>query len=390
MSTVDASQVARAHACLADRAFMTLIWVDAGLRVAARHGDLAPEIEAGSDLCETALALHGMRAEIEALRRAPDPVLVVPNVAVVGAAPDEPSPRLSYVVMWNDAEARYLVAVIRAITTNDVSIELQRQVRRRLLMEAEVAQQARAIAAANEALRRANRDLSDFARIVSHDLKSPMRALRYFADDLERSLTEPDAADDPRTHLELLRGQSRRMSSMLTGLLAYARLEQKELAIAPVDTGALVRAIVASLPRPDGFGVRVEGNWPCIDTCEAPLDLVLRNLIDNAIRHHDRPDGCVIVDCTPEAEILRISVTDDGPGIAEHDRDAVFLPYTRLASNQDDGGGMGLALVKRAVEAVSAQITVSSAQRQVRGVTFWLVWPRQIETKLWRRDPADM
>jgi signal transduction histidine kinase len=375
---VDANQIASAHAQLAEHAYMALIWADETLCVAARHGSLAPEIEVGSDLCDCALALHGMRGEIEALREATEPVLVVPNVAVVGTIPDEPSTRLSYVVMWNGAERQYLVTVLRAITTNDISIELQRQVRRRLLTEIEVAEHARAIDAANEALSRANRDLSDFARIVSHDLKSPMRALRYLADDLERSLTDPVEDDDPRTHLELLRAQSRRMSSMLTGLLAYARLEQKELAIEPVETSALVRAIVASLPRPEGFEVRIEGDWPCIDTCEAPLDLVLRNLIDNAIRHHDRSAGRVVVRCAPAAEFLRISVTDDGPGISERYRGAVFLPYTRLADKKDGSEGMGLALVKRAVDGVSARISIAEPHRQTRGAEFVLDWPRRI------------
>lgn len=380
MSPVDDSQVARAHDLLADRDYVTLIWVDEAQRVTARRGGLAPEIVVGSELCESALALHGMRAEIDALRGPSDRDLVIPNVAVVGAAAGRPPPRLSYVVMWNGAPRQYLVAVLRAVTTNDVSVELQRQVRRRLLMEAELAEQARAIQAANAALNRANRDLSDFARIVSHDLKSPMRALRYLADDLERSLTEPDEHGDPRTHLELLRRQSRRMSSMLTGLLAYARLEQKELAVEPVDTGTLVRSIASSLPRPEGFELRIEGDWPTIDTCEAPLDLILRNLIDNAIRHHDRPTGHVVLSCVPNGDCLRISVADNGPGIAARDHDAIFLPYTRLTDNVTGGVGMGLALVKRAADSVSARLSVTTPAGQSRGAMFLLDWPRQILT----------
>ena len=73
-----------------------------------------------------------------------------------------------------------------------------------------------------------------------------------------------------------------------------------------------------------------------------PLDLVLRNLVDNAIKHHDREHGRIVLTCTDHPSALEIAVSDDGPGIAPEHFECVFLPFQTMSG---DGAGMGLAIV---------------------------------------------
>jgi signal transduction histidine kinase len=373
------ADIARTVRHLAEGGYMTIVWADERLVVTARLGDLAPEIAVASGLCDTALPLMGLEEQIGSLRHRPGTVLEMPDIAVVGNTANGSPPRLGYRLSWDRAQRRYVCTIQRSLTANELAIELQRQARRRMLAEAELLEQATAIAAANEALTTANRDLGDFARIVSHDLKSPLRALRYFAEDLERALVQPSPGNDPGTYLNQLKQQSRRISSMLTGLLTYARLEDKSEAMTTVDLRVLIDSVVASLPRPEGFTIDIEGEWPSVKTLETPLDLILRNLVDNAIRHHPCDNGRVRVICARGSEVLEIVVEDDGGGIPLKDHEAVFRPYTRsgigVEGREPAGTGMGLTLVKRAVDTTGAQLELISDPDTMKGSRFVLRWP---------------
>jgi len=369
----------RAFDALGRREYAALVCCDSELIAIHREGQLAENISLGESICLTVAPLFGMEEEIKSLRLQSDSWLEIPTVAIVSNG--APTRRLNYLVLWDSPTDQFVLFLARSLAANDMAVELRREVRQRMLVEAEVAAQALEIEAANRVLMRVNRDLADFARIVSHDLKSPMRAMRYFTDDLEQSLLNP-VEDDPKTHLDRLRTQSRRMSSMLTGLLSYAKLEQKGDAIAPVDTAVLVNSIVDSLHLPVSFEVYVKGNWPEIETLEAPLDLIIRNLIENAIKHHDREEGVVIISCHEEGKALVFKVSDDGPGIAKNHQEAIFQPFVRLNEEDARGTGMGLALVKRAAQSVGAELSVLSAPENGRGCAMIVMWPRVLLTKL--------
>ena len=170
---------------------------------------------------------------------------------------------------------------------------------------------------------------------------------------------------------------------MLTDLLAYTRIGHTEEAYAEVDTRALMVAIVKSLPRPEGFSVDLAGDWPVMEVIEPALDLVVRNLLDNAIKHHDRPNGRVVIAAQSWPRGLEISVADDGPGIAPEHHAAVFQPFLKLASGatpETSGSGIGLSLVRKAAETAGAVLTLESDPGARRGTTFRLRWPGRIVT----------
>ena len=206
-------------------------------------------------------------------------------------------------------ERRYLIIVIRATTQSELEAELENQSRRRALAEAKTIEQAKALERANAELTRANRELDEYANIIAHDLKSPMRAVRYFAEDIAQALERNDR-QAARKLLGDLQAPGPADVADADRLLAYARIgPNSEEAVSETDTHALAETIIASLPRPRGFTIEVSGEWPVMRTVEPALDLVLRNLIDNAIKHHDRRDG-------------RVSLTAHSTkdGLDDHDR----------------------------------------------------------------------
>ncbi len=370
-----AASLLEASSFLVARGFCGFVWLDDDLVVRDRVGPLVEFVHLSVPVGTALLPLYGCENDIRGLRTAPHAGFELANVRIIDARLE--SPRINIFVYWLEASSRYVVIVIRASAQSEVEAELENQSRRRALAEAKTIEQAKALERANAELTRANRDLDEFANIISHDLKSPMRALRYLSEDIEEALARADR-EAAAAHLADLRQHARRMSRMLTDLLSYARIgPNSEEARSTTDTRLLVDAIVASLPRPPEFRIEIAGDWPVLRTVEAALDLVLRNLLDNAIKHHDRTNGTVRLMATPRSTGLEIAIVDDGPGIDPRYHETVFQPFRQLQPNEGRGtrSGIGLSLVSKTCESNRAELRLESAPTERRGTTFRLNWP---------------
>jgi two-component system, LuxR family, sensor kinase FixL len=225
-------------------------------------------------------------------------------------------------------------------------------------------------------LERSNRELNDFAYSASHDLRSPLRAVAqiagWIAEDHGAELSE-----DVRNDLDLMQRRVQRMQNLLDDMLEYARVGRSDGDLSHVDCDQLVREIVETLPVTNGFSVRI-APMPTLLTHRSPLQQVLRNLIGNAIKHHDRPDGFVDVSGADHGDHIEFIVHDDGPGISQDYHEQIFRMFTTLKPRDAvEGSGMGLALVKKIVEGRGGTIQLESAVG--RGATFRFTWPRSAE-----------
>ncbi len=362
---------------MAERGIYGVVWLDTELRAVERLGAMVANIPLGTVITESVAVFLGFDDEIRALRAEPHRSVAIPNVLMEEAAQNVE--RVNFAVYWIVDQGAYLLLVARAVSRADLEYALTAEVRGRMIAEAEVAAQAKLIQRANDELGIANRDLEEFASVISHDLRAPLRGVRFAATDAQAALAGGDAAA-AMGHLERVVLQAQRMSTMLAGLLEYARIGQKSDAASALDTGALAAEIAASSGEDSGFCVTVEGAWPEIVTVAEPLDIVLRNLVDNAIKHHDAEDGRVILRAADAGRFLAISVIDDGPGIAPEWHRAIFEPFKQVADSEQtpDGSGIGLALVKKTVERFGGAIQVLSDPVRSRGTTFRVTWPKEI------------
>jgi len=240
-------------------------------------------------------------------------------------------------------------------------------------LEHRVAQRTAELSQANEELQRSNRELDDFAYVASHDLKAPLRAI----DNLSKWIAEDAAKVLPassREHLEKMQQRVQRMELLLDDLLAYSRAGRLRSMIEWVDTRALLQNILEMNVLPTGFDVSVNGDMPTFHTRKAALEQVLRNLIANAVKHHDRPDGHVEISCRDQADHFEFVVADDGPGIPDEFHERIFRMFQTLQPrDQVEGSGVGLALVKKLVESEGGRISIDATQG--RGATFRFTWP---------------
>jgi len=226
----------------------------------------------------------------------------------------------------------------------------------------------------NVALKRANEDLERFAYIASHDLKSPLRSVRTMLEFLRTDLG-PALDGENLEHLDLVAQRVQQMEQMIQDLLTYSRVGRQGGTPEPVNVAALVRAQLELVPRPEGFTVTIDAGLPTITTDAGLLEHVIRNLVGNAIKHHDRERGRIDVRAVRDAPVLTIEVADDGPGIPSRHQQRVMEIFQKAGSRADAGGsGMGLALVKKAVERNGGTLELISRDGE-RGTTFRFTWP---------------
>ena len=225
-----------------------------------------------------------------------------------------------------------------------------------------------------EELTRRMAELDQFAYVASHDLKSPLRAI----DNLSSWIVQDAASVLPapsQEHLGKLRGRVQRMEKLLDDLLAYSRADRYTYPEERVDTAELVDDIVRLVAPSEGFTVMVPEPMPALVTQRVPLEQVLRNLINNAIKHHHRSDGFVQVTAHDLGDFIEFAVTDNGPGIAAEFHERIFQIFQTLKPRDHvEGSGMGLAIVKKVVEGRGGVVSVESEVGQ--GATFRFTWPK--------------
>ena len=232
----------------------------------------------------------------------------------------------------------------------------------------------RAQAIRRSALEQANEKLDEFADTVSHDLKAPLRAIAHLAEWIDDDLA-PTASETTRENLALLTSRVTRLQTLLDGLLRYARTgHTPEAEVEDVNIAAVVQDIASMLEVPDRFAITCTGSVPVVRTQCAPIRTVLENLIGNAIRHHDRRAGHVIVQVRKSGEIAEFRVADDGPGIPPRHHERVFRVF-RTAAGRDDSetSGVGLTIVKKQVQRHGGRIRIDSNPPK-RGTTFVFTW----------------
>lgn len=222
-------------------------------------------------------------------------------------------------------------------------------------------------------LARSNRDLEQFAYVASHDLKAPLRAIEVLVQWLREDLKDVRTGE-VQENLDLLQQRTQRLNRLLDDLLEYSRAGRKVGACERVDTRQLVEDIATLLAPPATMEVVADQSLPVIETHIAPLEQVLRNLINNAIKHHPTQSGRVVVSCSRQAEQLLFAVEDDGDGIPEEYADKVFQMFQTLQPRDErEGSGMGLAIVKRIIDWQGGRIWFHPGPNG-RGTVFKFTW----------------
>jgi PAS domain S-box-containing protein len=225
-------------------------------------------------------------------------------------------------------------------------------------------------------LTRINEELNNFTYIASHDLKSPLHGIDQLATWITEDLGD-QLDSNTQNHLRLMRNRINRLEMLLDDLLAYSRVGRSHEEMVTVNTHDLVRNIFELSDAAKQIHLQAATDMPILHTHKVPLELAFRNLINNAIKHHDKPQGTIEITARTIAEGFEFSVKDDGPGIPMEHQQRVFGMFQTLKPRDEiEGSGMGLAIVKKAVESVGGTVTLESDGQH--GCTFRFTWPATI------------
>ncbi|MGB1204231.1 MAG: sensor histidine kinase [Chitinophagales bacterium] len=223
-------------------------------------------------------------------------------------------------------------------------------------------------------LESANTELKDFAYVVSHDLKAPLRGIGSLTDWLIQDYADL-LDEDGKMHLKLLKKRVNRMHNLIEGILQYSRIGRIDDFVTNVDLNLLLLDVLDSLSKPENFDVQIEGHFPIVQNDETRMRQVFQNLISNAIKYNDKKIGQVVIKCINEPTRWVFSVTDNGPGIDKKYYEKVFQIFQTLnARDRVESTGIGLTLVKRIVENNKGKIWIEATEKE--GTCFCFTLPK--------------
>ncbi|HOB93705.1 MAG TPA: PAS domain-containing sensor histidine kinase [Aquabacterium sp.] len=226
-------------------------------------------------------------------------------------------------------------------------------------------------------LRQANANLEEFTDVASHDLRSPLRGIA----DLVAWIGEDLGSEPPpavRRNLDRIAQRIGRMDRLMDDLLSDARAGRAATDFAAIELPRLVCGILEMQPPPPGLRVELALAVEPFQATRVPLETALRNLLANAVKHHDRPDGLVRVQARHADSLWVIEVIDDGPGVAAAAQARIFKLFQTATAAERGGSGIGLALTRRVVEVHGGRIELESPWPAGGdcGACFRVCWPR--------------
>ena len=216
-----------------------------------------------------------------------------------------------------------------------------------------------------------SRQREEFTSSVSHELRTPLTNIQLFAETL--LLDRARTPEEQRSALETITRETRRLVHMVENVLALSRVGRPAIALVrrPARVDQLVRDVLASFdPLLRSHDISVELLFEGDETANVDGDAVRRilvNLLDNAVRYGPAGQTLLIV-AENRAGALRISVEDEGPGVPVEDRQRVWQPFERGATNADSGTGIGLAVVDQLVRLHGGEVRIEDGRRGARFV----------------------
>ena len=207
-------------------------------------------------------------------------------------------------------------------------------------------------------------EMEQFTQIAAHDLRTPLRHIasmaEFAAEELEHDGASARAA--AREHIDGIFERTRKLEALIRAVFRYIMIEGASQEVETVNLRELVIDLGA-LHIPEGGTLRLEGELPVVRAQRVELEIILRNLMSNAVKHHPTGTPTITLRYSRKGRLHQFEIEDDGPGIPEEHAEKVFGMFwtPNLDKETGDVSGVGLALVRRIVNRWGTELSMSNA-----------------------------
>lgn len=216
-------------------------------------------------------------------------------------------------------------------------------------------------------LEKQNQSLNEYAHVVSHDLKSPLRSIHSLITWIKE---ENEANFNPTTeeYFTLIQRKVEKMNHLIQGILTYSKIDKVHIVNEEVDLNDLVQNILNMVFVPEHIEIKIANKLPTIKADGFRMQQLFQNLINNAINFNDKPNGLVEIACIEKEGHFVFSIKDNGVGISKKNHEKIFFIFESIAQD-DKSSGIGLSIVKRILDNSNEKIWLDSQEN--KGTTFF-------------------
>ncbi len=217
------------------------------------------------------------------------------------------------------------------------------------------------------ALERSNTELQEYAHVVSHDLKSPLRSLYALVHWLKEDNSEK-LDENSLNNIGMIETTLENMEKLISDVLEYSSVTTGDNQSVKVDLNEVIEKVIVNLHLPENFSVRVKNTLPVLTGDPTRFIQLFQNLLSNAIKYNDKEEGFVEIDVLEKSTHYRFSVSDNGIGIEKKYYDKIFDVFQALNVSKQSTG-VGLSIVKKIVNIYKGDIWLKSEPG--KGTTFY-------------------
>jgi len=225
----------------------------------------------------------------------------------------------------------------------------------------------------NRVLQQKNEELQNFAHILSHDLKTPIRGVLTLSEFMQEDI-ENNQMDEVNSHIEAIKRRVIRMNGLIEGILDFSKIGMLKSKKESIDLNVLINEIFEDAITKENIVCTIKTKLPIIHNVRVLFVQLFSNLISNAVKHNDKEQGGITVDYEASKDFHEFSVADNGPGIAKSYHEKIFKLYQTLNEDEEiDSTGVGLSIVKKIITVLNGTITLESKLNE--GTTFYIKIP---------------